>query len=288
MIDTSRAFSSFSVDNVEAAQKFYEEKLGVKTKLEKLPGCGNMLTLILSDQTNVLVYEKPDHRPASFTVLNFEVQNIEDEVKILKKNGIQFESDESTDELGISHNEGPLIAWFKDPAGNFISVIQEETVSKSELRMKKFIPDTPDEVFKYFTKPSLLEKWAYPEGMSLKVPQFEAKKNGHYRYEHKNEKGLWLCVGILKEFIPGEKLTSIDKVLGPDGKLLLNDQQSEITFKKAGRGTEIQLKQGPFPDEKFKQECEESWEDSFNHLKSLFGVGTQESAGLHARPDELY
>lgn len=288
MIDTTKAFSSFSVDNVERAKKFYEEKLGVKTRLEKLPGCGNMLTLILSEQNHVLVYEKPDHRPASFTVLNFEVSNIEDEVKSLRKSGIQFENYDGTDELGINHNEGPLIAWFKDPAGNFISVMQEETVSKSELRMKTFIPDTPEEVFKYFTKPALLETWAYPEGMTLKVPQFEAKKNGHYRYEHTNEQGQWLCVGILKEFVPAEKLTSVDKVLGPDGNLLLNDQESELTFKKVGRGTEIQLKQGPFPDEKFKQECEKGWEDSFRHLKAQFGIGMQDSAALHMRPDELY
>jgi hypothetical protein len=76
----------------------------------------------------ILVYPKPDHVPATFTVLNFPVTDIEVAVDALSKRGISFEryNEPDTDEKGISHNEGPLIAWFKDPAGNILSVIEED------------------------------------------------------------------------------------------------------------------------------------------------------------------
>lgn len=87
-----------------------------------------LLELHLEGNNPIIVYPKPDHVPATFTVLNFPVVDIEVAVDALSKKGIVFERYDglNTDEKGISHNEGPLIAWFKDPAGNILSVIQDE------------------------------------------------------------------------------------------------------------------------------------------------------------------
>ena len=121
----SEAFSGFSVNDIEAARSFYGEKLGLETKLDDQMG---ILTLKLAGGNNVLLYPKDDHKPATFTVLNFPVDNIDHAVNSLLDIGITFEQypDLKTDENGISRgNGGPNIAWFKDPSGNIISVIEE-------------------------------------------------------------------------------------------------------------------------------------------------------------------
>jgi catechol 2,3-dioxygenase-like lactoylglutathione lyase family enzyme len=124
MLANSKAFSGFSVPDVAAAQQFYGETLGLETEVEN-----DILFLHLAGGHNVLVYPKPDHEPATFTVLNFPVDDIEATVDALFDRGIQFERYEGTeietDEKGIFRGGGPLIAWFKDPAGNVLSVIQD-------------------------------------------------------------------------------------------------------------------------------------------------------------------
>ncbi len=126
MLNTKHTFSSFSVDDIEKAQTFYQETLGPDVTLE---GMG-MLTLHLPDGAHTIIYPKgKQHKPASFTVLNFVVEDIEKTVDEFIELGIsfeQYEGDISTDEKGISHNEGPLIAWFKDPAENILSIIEEQ------------------------------------------------------------------------------------------------------------------------------------------------------------------
>ena len=89
-----------------------------------------MLMLSLGGQTEVLIYPKKDHVPASFTVLNFPVENVEDAVKKLSGKGVSFEHYEGADEAGVMHNEGPVIAWFKDPAGNFLSYTEAEDMAE--------------------------------------------------------------------------------------------------------------------------------------------------------------
>lgn len=130
MINQSNIYSSFSVNNIGEAKEFYGKILGLDVEEFSRPGCGPMLTIKLANGGKVLIYPKTDHVPATFTILNFEVEDIEFEVDHLKENGISFLKYEGTDEKGISHNEGPLIAWFKDPAGNFLSVVQEESLEK--------------------------------------------------------------------------------------------------------------------------------------------------------------
>jgi catechol 2,3-dioxygenase-like lactoylglutathione lyase family enzyme len=125
ILQGAKAFSSFSVTDLKKAKEFYGQKLGLKVS-ESAEG----LELNLAGGHNVFLYPKPNHTPASFTVLNFPVDDIEEAVKELKTLGIQFEKynqpDLKTDEQGIMRGPGPQIAWFKDPAGNILSVLQEK------------------------------------------------------------------------------------------------------------------------------------------------------------------
>lgn len=126
MFKVTEAFGSFSVNDLQKAKDFYQQTLGLKVSqtpegLElKAPG------------TTIFIYPKPNHEPATFTVLNFPVNDIDDAVASLKKRGVQFEHyelpDIKTDKDGIARGpNGPQIAWFKDPAGNILSVLEEKS-----------------------------------------------------------------------------------------------------------------------------------------------------------------
>jgi catechol 2,3-dioxygenase-like lactoylglutathione lyase family enzyme len=123
MLNESVAFSGFSVDDIERAREFYRGTLGLVVLEEN-----GMLWLELTGGHRVLVYPKPDHAPASFTVLNFPVDDIEATVTDLTDRGVLFEKYEgtplATDEKGVFRGGGPLIAWFTDPAGNVLSVLE--------------------------------------------------------------------------------------------------------------------------------------------------------------------
>jgi predicted enzyme related to lactoylglutathione lyase len=122
MLKDTKAFSGYSVNDIEAAKRFYGETLGLDLT-ENAAGLG----LELAGGQRVFMYPKDDHEPATFTVLNFQAEDVEATVDALTERGVQFERYEGTpietDEKGVFRGEGPLIAWFKDPAGNVISVI---------------------------------------------------------------------------------------------------------------------------------------------------------------------
>jgi len=124
MFKDSKAFSGFSVDDLQKAQEFYSQTLGLE--VSELNG---LLELHLAGGVRVLVYPKPNHNPATFTILNFPVANVEQAVDELTSRGVRFEhydeDDLKTDEKGIARGEGPTIAWFRDPAGNILSVLEE-------------------------------------------------------------------------------------------------------------------------------------------------------------------
>jgi catechol 2,3-dioxygenase-like lactoylglutathione lyase family enzyme len=126
MFAKSKAFSGFSVDDIAAAKRFYGEILGLEVSEEN-----GMLTLHIADGGNVLIYPKPNHTPASFTILNFPVEDIYQAVDELTKRGVRFEhyDDFEQDEKGIARpadgQEGPPIAWFADPAGNILAVLEQ-------------------------------------------------------------------------------------------------------------------------------------------------------------------
>jgi predicted enzyme related to lactoylglutathione lyase len=128
MLKDSKAFSGFSVNNIDAAKDFYGDILGLQ--VDKNEEMGGMLTIHINGNNNkILVYSKPNHQPATYTILNFPVKDVEATVKELTARGVKFEIYDSeylqTDEQGVSKgNGGPTIAWFKDPAGNFLSVVE--------------------------------------------------------------------------------------------------------------------------------------------------------------------
>jgi catechol 2,3-dioxygenase-like lactoylglutathione lyase family enzyme len=121
MFKNTKAFSGFAVDDVDKAREFYSETLGLEVSEEN-----GMLTLKIAGDRPTLVYPRPDHTPAEYTILNFPVDDIDQAVDDLTARGVRFEHYEGfeQDERGIMRGQGPPIAWFKDPAGNVLSVIQ--------------------------------------------------------------------------------------------------------------------------------------------------------------------
>lgn len=119
MFEKSKAFSGFSVADLPQADKFYSETLGLRVSEEN-----GMLTLHIAGDRDTLVYPKDDHMPATYTILNFPVDDIEAAVDELANRGVVFEHYDWVDEKGINRQGGPLIAWFNDPAGNILSVLQ--------------------------------------------------------------------------------------------------------------------------------------------------------------------
>ena len=120
MFKETKAFSGFAVDDIAAAKEFYAGTLGLDVTEEN-----GMLQLQIAGGIPVLVYPKPEHTPAEYTILNFPVPDIEAAAKELTAQGVVFERyNDQHDELGIVRGGGPLIAWFKDPAGNILSIIQ--------------------------------------------------------------------------------------------------------------------------------------------------------------------
>ena len=125
MFSETKAFSSFAADDLAEAERFYGTTLGVGTTMvdEK----NGLLLLHLAGDRDTLVYQKANHTPATYTILNFPVDDIEAAVDELAARGVSFERYDGVDqdEKGIARGAGPLIAWFTDPAGNIISVLQE-------------------------------------------------------------------------------------------------------------------------------------------------------------------
>lgn len=121
MFEHTKAFSGFSVDDIPKAKQFYGETLGLRVSEEY-----GMLTLHIAGDRDTLIYPKEDHTPATFTILNFPVDDIDSAVDELAARGIRFETGDGVDEKGIFRARGPAIAWFKDPAGNILSVLQQD------------------------------------------------------------------------------------------------------------------------------------------------------------------
>ena len=124
MLRDSAAFCGFSADDLDAARTFYAETLGLDVDRDEEMG---LLSLRLGGGTTVMIYPKPNHQPATFTVLNFPVDDVEAVVDDLTAKGVGFERYDGfdQDDKGISRGNGPTIAWFTDPAGNIIAVLDE-------------------------------------------------------------------------------------------------------------------------------------------------------------------
>ena len=129
MFKQTKAFGSFSVDDLQKAKDFYQQTLGLEVSEDKEM---SVLTLHIAGGGQTIIYSKPNHEPATFTILNFPVENIDKAVDELSGKGIRFlhyEGELQTDDKGIfrstDKSQGPNIAWFEDPAGNILSVIEE-------------------------------------------------------------------------------------------------------------------------------------------------------------------
>ena len=124
MLKDTKAFSGFAAPDMDPMRAFYGDTLGIEVTEEH-----GMLTLHLEGgKRPTLIYPKPDHEPANYTILNFDVEDIDATVDALAERGVEFEQygpDFGQDERGIARGDGPPIAWFKDPAGNILSVLQE-------------------------------------------------------------------------------------------------------------------------------------------------------------------
>jgi catechol 2,3-dioxygenase-like lactoylglutathione lyase family enzyme len=122
MFADTKAFSGFAVPDIAKAREFYGDTLGLRTSEQH-----GMLTLHLAGGRDTLVYPKPDHEPAGYTILNFPVDDIDAAVDALTARGVRFERYEGMeqDEKGIFREAGPNIAWFTDPAGNVLSVLED-------------------------------------------------------------------------------------------------------------------------------------------------------------------
>jgi len=129
MLANTKAFSGFAVDDLEKARAFYADALGLR--VDVLDEENHLMALHHPGDRDTLVYGKPDHAPANYTILNFQVDDIDETVDGLAERGVQFErydgmpQDEKGVMRGRAANRGPDIAWFKDPAGNILSVLQE-------------------------------------------------------------------------------------------------------------------------------------------------------------------
>jgi predicted enzyme related to lactoylglutathione lyase len=123
MFTSDRAFSSFAVKDLDEAKAFYGDKLGIPVQEMDM----GLLELTLGSGTTVMVYPKPDHEPAVYTILNFAVDDVEAAVDDLNARGIVTkiydDADFPTDDKGISRDMGPAIAWFLDPSGNVLAVL---------------------------------------------------------------------------------------------------------------------------------------------------------------------
>ncbi|HEY1166714.1 MAG TPA: VOC family protein [Chitinophaga sp.] len=130
MFEQTKAFSSFSVSDLQEAKEFYQQQLGLEVTEDTTM---SILQLRITGGNSVIIYPKPNHEPATFTVLNFPVNNIDEAVDELTKRGVrflQYDGEIKTDEKGIARSDdksqGPSIAWFEDPAGNILSVLEQQ------------------------------------------------------------------------------------------------------------------------------------------------------------------
>jgi predicted enzyme related to lactoylglutathione lyase len=121
----TKAYSGFAVDDMGRAREFYGDTLGIETEI--LDEENGLMTLHLAGDRPTLIYEKPDHEPAGYTILNFPVSDVEKAVDELSARGVSFERYDAfeQDQKGIAHGPGPVVAWFKDPAGNVLAVHEE-------------------------------------------------------------------------------------------------------------------------------------------------------------------
>ncbi len=146
-----------------------------------------------------------------------------------------------------------------------------QEVFMTEFTMKRVISASLEKVFPYFITPTKLERWSAPDGMTLKVPFYEAKDGGKYRYEHSSTKGLYICEGHIEKIVPNERLSIVDDIIQSSDGLKLTNLSADISFRRSGLGTEVTIFQSGFPDQKMTEECQSGWSQCLAKLEKLAG-----------------
>lgn len=143
------------------------------------------------------------------------------------------------------------------------------------VTIRKNFPLPRQDLFSYFVTPSLLEKWAFPGGMSLRIAQLEARPGGRYRWEHSSEAGTYVAEGHFEELSP-ERIVQVDEEIeDPTGKVLMEDLLCVITFRDLHGSTEVAVDQSGFKEQKNADECRQGWEQCLANLEKLLGDGNQ-------------
>lgn len=159
-----------------------------------------------------------------------------------------------------------------------------------DVKFNKFFPLEKERIFNYFAKKDLVEKWQAPSGMTLKLPKFEAREGGAYRYEHTSKDGLYVCEGNFKEFKPGERIVQFDKFIrDPKGDTILENLETTVDFQAKTGGTEVRIRQSGFTNDEQYQMCQEGWDKSFELLTDLVNkeAGIQRGKGGRGAEREL-
>lgn len=142
-----------------------------------------------------------------------------------------------------------------------------------KVQVRHSFPVSREKLFPYFLDKNLVEQWSMPEGMTLKVPEFEASEGGRYKYVHTDQKGRkYECVGHVEKLKFPNRMVMIDeKISGPDGKVMYENLRCVLELKESGDRTEVTVTQTGFRDAKGASECQRGWEESFHHLGQLVG-----------------
>jgi len=138
-----------------------------------------------------------------------------------------------------------------------------------KITIERIIPAPREEVFSFNSKPELLEKWCFPEGMNLRVPVFEAREGGKYRFEHSNENDVYICSGHFEEFIPHEKMVQIENVVSAKKGPIHENIRTEVVFSDERNGTKLSVKQSGLNSQAEADECKKAWNECLDNLTNL-------------------
>ena len=154
---------------------------------------------------------------------------------------------------------------------------------KNAIQMTRSFNVDRFELFEYLSKPRLLEKWAYPDSMTLEIPLFEERKGGSYRYEHMSSSGVYVCTGTVVEYSPGRRLVQLDRsILDPAGNEIFKNIENSFELHEINGRTQLNLIVIGFTDRVSANECEKGWRQCLDRLEKLLDQDSQ-----HFRMNDL-
>ena len=156
--------------------------------------------------------------------------------------------------------------------------IKEDSMS-FDLTLTRTLSVHSSELFPYFIEPRLLEQWSAPNGLSLKIPYFEARPGGRYRYEHSSKDGVFVCEGHIVEVVPEKRLKMVDEWgKNAKGETMFENVDAEIQFRSQGGATEVTINQMGFQSKEMRDECVQGWTECLEKLDQLMPRESQEAS----------